>query len=137
MASKRDRLEGAGRWLRDARERRGFPTAADFARALRVDQSLVSRYERGLSAVGDERAEQIAQVLRMDIVDVRGGLGLWVPRETAARPPADAELQELIAQAGANPALRDALLAVKRMNEARQQPSPPRGHDGERGRRAG
>jgi transcriptional regulator with XRE-family HTH domain len=139
MATKRDRLEAAGRWLRDARERRGYATAADFARALRVDQSLVSRYERGLSAVGDERAEQIAQVLRMDIVDVRGGLGLWVPRDAATRPaaPGDAELQELIGQAGHNPALREALLAVKRMNDARQEPSPPRGSDGQRGRRAG
>lgn len=136
MATKHDRLEAAGRWLRDARERRGYATAADFARALQVDQSLVSRYERGLSAVGDERAEQIAQVLSMDIVDVRSGLGLWVPRESAARPAAaDAELQELISQAGDNPALREALLAVKRMNDARQP--PPRGRDGERGRRAG
>lgn len=138
MASKRDRLEAAGRWLRDARERRGYATAADFARALRVDQSLVSRYERGLSAVGDERAEQIARLLRMDIVDVRGGLGLWVPPEPTARPAAgDAELQELISQAGDNPALRDALLAVKRMNDARQQSSPPRGRDGGRSRRVG
>jgi len=139
MASRRDQLEAAGRWLRGARERRGYQTAADFARALQVDQSLISRYERGLSAVGDERAEQIAQVLRMDIVDVRSGLGLWVPRASAAgaaRPATadDAELQELIAQAGDNPALRDALLAVKRMNEARQQ---SRGPDTDSGRRAG
>jgi transcriptional regulator with XRE-family HTH domain len=140
MASRRDQLEEAGRWLRDARERRGHRTAADFARALDVDQSLVSRYERGISAVGDERAEQIAEVLRMDIVDVRRGLGLWVPREEtarAARPGSadDAELQDLIAQAGDNPALRDALLAVKRMNEMRSQPSTGRADD--RGRRAG
>jgi transcriptional regulator with XRE-family HTH domain len=141
MASRRDRLEAAGRWLRHARERHGYQTAADFARALQVDQSLVSRYERGISAVGDERAEQIAQVLRMDIVDVRSGLGLWVPRESAARArPAtndDTELQELIAQAGDNPVLRDALLAVKRMNEARQQSPPPRGRGDERDQQAG
>lgn len=136
MTSRRDQREAAGRWLRRARERRGYRTAADFARALRVDQSLVSRYERGISAVGDERAEQIADVLRMDLIDVRSGLGLWVPagRTTRSVTADDAELQELIAQAGDNPALRDALLAVKRMNEARRE-SPPR-HD--RGnRRAG
>jgi transcriptional regulator with XRE-family HTH domain len=142
MVSKRDRLEAAGRWLRGARERRGYRTAADFARALQVDQSLVSRYERGVSAVGDERAEQIAHLLRMDIVDVRSGLGLWVPPESTAgvaRPAAagDTELQELIAQAGDNPVLRDALLAVKRMNDARQQPPSTRGGDGERSQRAG
>jgi transcriptional regulator with XRE-family HTH domain len=139
MASRRDQLEAAGHWLRGARELRGYQTAVDFARALQVDQSLISRYERGLSAVGDERAEQIACVLRMDIVDVRRGLGLWVPREPAAgagRPATadDVELQELIAQAGDNPALRDALLAVKRMNEARQQ---PHGRDADGNRRAG
>jgi len=142
MASRRDQLEAAGHWLRGVRERRGYRTAADFARALQVDQSLISRYERGISAVGDERAEQIAQVLRMDIVDVRRGLGLWVPRESAsqaARPAAvdDMELQELIAQAGDNPVLRDALLAVKRMNDARQQSRPPHGRDDERNQRAG
>jgi transcriptional regulator with XRE-family HTH domain len=142
MASRRDQLEAAGRWLRGARERRGYQTAADFARDLQVDQSLISRYERGISAVGDERAEQIAQVLRMDIVDVRRGLGLWIPRESASRaahPAAagDVELQELIAQAGDNPVLRDALLAVKRMNDARQQGQPPHRRDGERNQRAG
>lgn len=140
MPSRRDGLEEAGRWLRRARERRGYRTAVDFARALQVDQSLVSRYERGISAVSDERAEQIAQVLHMDIIDVRSGLGLWVPREPgAARPAAsdDAELQELIAQAEDNPALRDALLAVKRMNEARRQAPPSRGYEDESDRRAG
>jgi transcriptional regulator with XRE-family HTH domain len=142
MASRRDELEAAGRWLRGVRERRGYQTAADFARALQVDQSLVSRYERGISAIGDERAEQIAHVLRMDIVEVRRGLGLWVPHESTTRathPPSadDVELQELIAQAGDNPVLRDALLAVKRMNEARQQSRPPHGRDGERNQRAG
>jgi transcriptional regulator with XRE-family HTH domain len=140
MASRRDRLEAAGCWLRRARERRGYHTAADFARVLQVDQSLVSRYERGISAVGDERAEQIAQVLRMDIIDVRSGLGLWVPSESGAARPSgadDAELQELITQAEDNPALRDALLAVKRMNEARQQTPPPRGRKDESDRRAG
>jgi transcriptional regulator with XRE-family HTH domain len=142
MVSRRDRLEAAGRWLRRARERRGYQTAADFARALQVDQSLISRYERGISAVSDERAEQIAQVLRMDIVDVRSGLRLWVPRELvgrAARPAKadDTELQELIAQAEDNPILRDALLAVKRMNEARQQSQPPHGRDDTRNQQAG
>jgi transcriptional regulator with XRE-family HTH domain len=142
MATRRDRLEAAGRWLHRARERRGYRTAADFARALQVDQSLISRYERGISEVGDERAEQIARVLRMDIIEVRSGLGLWVPRESvarAARPATadDTELQELIAQAGDNPILRDALLAVKRMNDARQQSQPPHGRDDRRNQRAG
>ena len=137
MTSRRSGLEEAGRWLRRARERRGYRTAADFARVLQVDQSLVSRYERGISAVGDERAEQIAQILRMDIIDVRSGLGLWVPRESDGARADDSELHDLIAQAEDNPVLRDALLAVKRMNEARQPAPPPRGHEDESDRRAG
>jgi transcriptional regulator with XRE-family HTH domain len=142
MVSKRDRLEAAGRWLRGARERRGYQTAADFSRALHVDQSLISRYERGINEVGDERAEQIAEVLGMDIIQVRRGLGLWVPPESAtpqARPATadDAELQELIEQAEDNPVLRDALLAVKRMNEARQQSRAPDTKGDRRNQRAG
>jgi transcriptional regulator with XRE-family HTH domain len=141
MATRRDRLEAGGRWLRRAREQRGYRTAAEFARALRVDQSLISRYERGISEVGDERAEQIARVLRMDIIDVRSGLGLWVPRESTTRAArsstADAELQELIAQAGDNPILRDALLAVKRMNDARRQSPSSHGRDDRGNQRAG
>lgn len=72
-------LEDAGRWLRKQRERRGFETAGEFARTIGIDPSQLSRYERGISAVPDERAEQISEVLRMDILDVRRGLGLWVP----------------------------------------------------------
>lgn len=142
MVSRRDRLEAAGRWLRRARERRGYHTAADFARALQVDQSLISRYERGISAVGDERAEQIAHVLGMEIVEVRSGLGLWIPPESptaaGASPAADdTELAELITQAEDNPVLREALLAVKRMNEARHQPQPPDARDEPSDRQAG
>lgn len=142
MVSKHDRLEAAGRWLRRARERRGYQTAADFARALHVDQSLISRYERGINEVGDERAEQIAEVLGMPIIQVRRGLGLWVPPESAAheRGPTkadDAELQELIEQAEDDPVLRDALLAVKRMNEARRQSRAPDPRGKRRNRRAG
>lgn len=79
--SRRAHLPAAGLWLREARTRRGFRTAADFARTLGIDKSLVSNYERGVNAVDDERAEQIAGVLRMDIIEVRRNLGLWVPDE--------------------------------------------------------
>jgi transcriptional regulator with XRE-family HTH domain len=82
--SKRERLERAGLWLKAAREERGFSTATAFALALGVNQSMVSRYERGSSEVEDERAEQIANVLGMPLVEVRRGLGLWVPADEPA-----------------------------------------------------
>lgn len=78
---KRDRLREAGNWLRHQRERRGFTRPADFARALNVDRSLVSNWENGKNSVTDERADQIAEVLGMDIIEVRRGLGLWVPSD--------------------------------------------------------
>lgn len=71
--------EAAGRWLREQRTRRGFKTAGDLARALGVDPSRISNYETGKSAVPDDRVEQIAQVLDMDLIKVRRNLGLWVP----------------------------------------------------------
>lgn len=79
MTSKRDQKEAAGRWLRQAREKRGFTTASALARRMGVSESMVSRIETGLSAATDERAEQIAEALGMNIVDVRRNLGLWVP----------------------------------------------------------
>lgn len=79
MTSKREQQEAAGRWLRDTREQRGYATAAELARRLAVSPALISRYETGLSAVSDDRAEQIAEALGMDLMEVRRGLGLWVP----------------------------------------------------------
>lgn len=89
MTSKRQQQEAAGRWLRDAREQRGFRTAGALARRMGVSDSIVSRYETGISAVSDERAEQIAEALGMDIIEVRRGLGLWVP--PSGNQPAEAE----------------------------------------------
>lgn len=110
------RLAQAGRWLRQERARRGFATAKAFADALGIDASLVSNYERGASAPDDERAAQIATVLKMDELVVREHLGLWVPaagvpteqdlasvpdekivewaEEIAARYPGDAAIQQ-------------------------------------------
>lgn len=100
---KREQLEAAGQWLRRARVTRGYATLVDFARALDIDQSQVSRYERGVSEISDERAAQIARVLGMDLIEVRRNLGLWVPDD--AQPeggPNDAVMtalaRELMAQ---------------------------------------
>jgi transcriptional regulator with XRE-family HTH domain len=76
---RRERLEAAGRWLRRERHRRGYETAGALARALGVDPSRVSQYERGASAVPDERAADIAELFGMPELEVRRHLGLWVP----------------------------------------------------------
>jgi transcriptional regulator with XRE-family HTH domain len=82
--------EEAGRWLREQRRRRGFETVGAFARALGVDPSRVSNYERGDSRVPDTRADQIAELLHMDVIHVRRNLGLWVPPESASSRPSPA-----------------------------------------------
>lgn len=76
---RREQLQVAGRWLREQREKRGFPKLGSFARAVGVDPSQISNYERGVNAVTDERAEQIAAALGMSVMEVRRNLGLWVP----------------------------------------------------------
>jgi transcriptional regulator with XRE-family HTH domain len=83
--SKRERLEQAGAWLRQQRQAARFTSARSFAEALGVDPSRISRYETGADAVPDEVAEKIATVLRRDIIEVRGGLALWVPPSSAPR----------------------------------------------------
>lgn len=72
----------AGRWLRDERRRRGFDTVGALARAIQVDPSRISQYERGNARVPDDRAAQIAVVFGMSEIEVRRHLGLWVPTAT-------------------------------------------------------
>lgn len=113
MLSKREQQEAAGRWLRAMRERRGFKTADAFARRIEVSGSLLSRYETGISGVPDDKAEKIAEVLGMDIIEVRRNLGLWVPPQDpsdAGEPPATLSIpsdEELLAMVPAAIAERD------------------------------
>jgi transcriptional regulator with XRE-family HTH domain len=81
---RRMKLARAGQWLREQRQRRGFATAAEFARAAGIDKGLVSNYEVGRTSVPDDRAEQIAEALGMGLIEVRRNLGLWVPPEEDA-----------------------------------------------------
>lgn len=87
---RRERLAEAGAWLREQRIRRGFDKAADFARKLGIERYTLSTYETGRSAVPDDRATQIAEVLGMDEIEVRRGLGLWVPDDEPRRTHDDA-----------------------------------------------
>lgn len=77
---KRELRRLGGEWLREVRQQRGFPTAKSLAEALDADPSIVSRIENGDYAVDDDRAEQIAQALRMDEIETRRGLRLWLPK---------------------------------------------------------
>lgn len=86
--NRRERLARAGAWLRDARSRR-YPKAVDFAEAIGIERSLLSRYETGVSEVPDERAQAIAEALGLDIITVRRGLGKWIPEEVGGQAPAD------------------------------------------------
>lgn len=78
--TRREQLEQAGRWLRTQRERRGM-SARQLATALDIAPQSVNNWETGKNAVSDEGAARIADVFDMDEIDVRRGLGLWVPEE--------------------------------------------------------
>lgn len=97
VMSKRQRLEAAGEWLRRARKRGGYRTAVALADALGIDRSMVSRYESGISEVDDDRAQQIAEVLGLSLIEVRRGLGLWVPTEVP-RPADDPAVVAALAE---------------------------------------
>lgn len=94
MTGRSDR-EAAGRWLRAQRIARGYSTVGSFARALGIDPSRVSSYETGRATVPDSRAEQIADVLQLDLITVRRHLGLWVPEDAPQQAPWAVELEEV------------------------------------------
>lgn len=115
MTSKRQRQEEAGRWLRRERERRGLQTAGALARRIGVSDSLISRIETGATSATDERAEQIADALDMNVIEVRRNLGLWVPDERSPMDQAEAMMDE-------NERLVAELLErVRRLNRRKQE----------------
>lgn len=115
MTSKRQQQEEAGRWLRRARMARGLHTAGALARRMGVSDSLISRIETGATAATDERAEQIADALDMDVIEVRRNLGLWVPDERSPMDHAEAMMDE-------NERLVAELLErVRRLNRRKQE----------------
>lgn len=79
------RLAQAGQWLHEQREGRGL-SARDLAEKLSVYPQSVYNWEAGKFAVDDDRAEQLAVVFGMDIIEVRRNLGLWVPEPSTAPP---------------------------------------------------
>ncbi|MCK9929994.1 helix-turn-helix domain-containing protein [Frankia sp. Mgl5] len=79
------RLREGGHWLREQREQRGW-TGRHLASLVGITPTQISNYERGKDGIDDERAEGIARALNMNIIDVRRGLGLWLPEGTEATP---------------------------------------------------
>lgn len=112
--------EARGRWLREQRLRK-FATGREFAAALGIDQSVVSEYETGkIGKVSDERAEEIAAVLELPVIEVRLNLGLWVPSEFDSERMAERTRQPDIS-AASDDDLVDELR--RRLDRA---PAPPR-----------
>ena len=114
MTSKRQQLEEAGRWLRRERERRGLRTAGALARRMGVSDSLISRIETGATSATDERAEQIAEALSLDIITVRRNLGLWVPDDRSPMDRAEEVMEE-------NERLVELFSRIRRMNRRKQE----------------
>lgn len=118
VTSQSDDRESPGKWLRRTRVRLGFQTLGEFAHALKIDQSQVSRYERDRSVVPDDKAERIAEVFGMDEIEVRRRLGLWVPPEDRRKPePVALTPEEIIQRLKDDPDYRaeffDALLDLR------------------------
>lgn len=109
----RERQIAAGQWLRTTRERKGFSTLNQFAQELGIDPSQLSRYELGTSAISNERAERIAAVLGLSIIETRRGLQLWVPDEDAPARE-DAPTDEELRASGLAPETVEALLDMRR-----------------------
>lgn len=64
-----------------------------------MQPQTVSSYERGVNAVDDERAETIAGAFGMDVVEVRRGLGLWVPEDqTTAAAGREQRVEQVLAK---------------------------------------
>jgi transcriptional regulator with XRE-family HTH domain len=87
---KQERLRQAGLWLKGQRDRLGI-SVRDMAHRLDVTTQVLYDWQNGRNAISDERAEQIAEVLGMNIIDVRRGLGLWVPPNEEQDEPAENE----------------------------------------------
>ena len=107
-----------GEWLKAARERRGI-SVRKVAALFDVSTQAVNGWEKGrYNFVSDERAEALAGLLGMDEIEVRRGLGLWVPREDRReREPGTLTPEEIIQRLKDDPEYRaeffDALLDLR------------------------
>lgn len=83
-----------GEWLKHERERRDM-SVRELATKLDVATQVIYDWQNGKNAVSDKRAEEIARVFRMNIIDVRRELGLWVPPEHREDTDRDEDIENL------------------------------------------
>lgn len=75
----REKRAQAGAWLKRAREHRGI-SVRKLAAHFDVSTQSVYGWEAGSSDwVDDDRAEGLSELLGLGLIEVRRGLGLWVP----------------------------------------------------------
>lgn len=118
---RRDRLEEAGKWLRQQR-RRKYSTAAAFARVLEVDSSQISNYERGMHEVPAERIPVIASALGVEEIQVWRGLQRPMPASTQdPRDTITRELRELRAVIASQLSGNKRADAIAQMDEIERQ----------------
>lgn len=111
--------ERAGQWLRAARQNAGYETAGAFGAAIGAHAASVSAYEIGKQSVPDSRVDDIARALRMATIDVRRGLGLWVPDnlEPRAMTPEEAINADDNLSGEQRILLLDVLASVRRLSQ--------------------
>lgn len=61
------------------------------ANHLDVATQVIYDWQNGKNAVNTERAQQIAHLFELDIIEVRRNLGLWVPDEQPSSPAEQAD----------------------------------------------
>lgn len=54
-------------------------TTAELATAVDTHQQSISSYETGKYSFPEDKIDALARAFRMDVIEVRRGLGLWVP----------------------------------------------------------
>lgn len=115
---RRVQMVQAGRWLRERRDELGFTQKA-FADAVPIDQSQLSKIERGLGEITPDRAAGIARVLGLPEIEVWKRLGLRIP---SGLPEGEDDTRDLDARierllASALPALQE----IAELQEERRQ----------------
>lgn len=88
MTNRRDQLAAGGEWLRARREGLGIRSAAELARRLGVDRSLVNNWESGKHAPSEAIVDQLATEVDVTVDQVREAFGMYVSqRDDGAAEP--------------------------------------------------
>jgi hypothetical protein len=88
-----------------------------------IRQQSISAYEAGTYSFPEDRIGDLARVLRMHMIDVRRGMGLWVPEGYEPRTVSPEEA--IRADPTLRPDQRETALGMLAL--IRGQPAPPAG----------